>query len=201
MTPSDLQLDALKELINIGIGRAASILSTMTREPVQLTVPSLSILDVDQIPSTLGGVDRSHADVRQCFTGSLVGSADLLFPPESAASLVNAVTGDVNEDTDLDEIRVEALSEIGNIVINGIMGTIANILESEVTYAIPTYREGTLDRLFQPASKAEERTCVLVNAHFSIESIEISGDILLIFDVESQANLWSGIDRLVERAA
>jgi chemotaxis protein CheC len=199
LKPTPFQLDALKELINIGIGRAASILSTMTSEPVQLTVPEIFHLPVDQIPTALARIDgETLADVRQCFSGSLVGSADLLFPPESAATLVNAVTGDMNDDTDLDEVRVETLSEIGNIVINGVMGTIANILDRDVAYAIPTFREDTLESMFLPASLVEARSCVLVNARFSIKSIEISGDILLIFDVESQVSLWNAIDRMVE---
>lgn len=197
-----MQLDALRELVNIGIGRAASILSTMTSEPVQLTVPEVFIVPADEIPEVLGDMgDQPVADVRQTFSGALTGSADLLFPPESAAALANAVSGELEGDLDLDELRVETLSEVGNVVINGVMGSLTNILDSPVDYDIPSYREESLNSMFAHASNAKGHSCVLVNARFAIHSIEISGDILLLFDVESQSNLWAGIDRILASAA
>lgn len=202
MSPSAMQLDALRELINIGIGRAASILSTMTSEPLQLTVPEVFIVPSNEISSRLGDMgEQPVADVRQTFRGALSGSADLLFPSESAAALANAVAGDLGGDLDLDELRVEILSEVGNVVINGVMGSLTNILDSPVDFDIPSYREESPKSMFQHASQTEGHSCVLMNARFSIQGIEISGDILLIFDVESQSNLWLGIDHLLSNVA
>jgi chemotaxis protein CheC len=196
-----LRIDALTELINIGLGRAASILSTMTSEAVQLTVPRVLIMEISEIWKSMDIEPGSTAaDVRQSFHGALIGSADLLFPRKSAAALVNAVTGEADDDDDLDELRVATLSEVGNIVINGAMGSLTNILNAPVQYDVPLYREKSLMKMFSNLDEDSAHECILVDARFTIQSIEISGDILLIFDVASQANLWAGVDKLISQA-
>ncbi|MCB9915292.1 MAG: chemotaxis protein CheC [Planctomycetes bacterium] len=197
MNGDELRLDALRELINIGVGRAASTLSTMTGEPVRLSVPEVFDVPLSEVHRNLGDAIRPVADVRQTFQGALVGSADLLFPSESAAALVNAVTGDVGDDMDLDDLRVATLEEIGNIVLNCVMGTIGNLLDQEVLYAIPAFREAPFEALFADAGADAQDSCILVRARFTIVSIEVHGDLLLIFDSSSRAHLWTALDRLV----
>ena len=201
MGPSELQLDTLRELIHVGVGRAASMLSSMTRSEVKLTVPEVREVPLTGLTELMGLGAEPVADVRQTFSGSIVGSADLLIPQKSAASLVNAVTGDLGEDADLDDVRSETLEEIGNIVINGVMGTLGNLLGSEINYQIPTFREDTIDSLFLPPSIAESRSCLLVRARFNIASVEVQGDLLLIFDVESRAHVWMRVDELIANAS
>ena len=199
MEQDSLRIDALTELVNIGLGRAASILSSMTSETVQLAVPRVLMLSADEIWEAMGMDPEVYiADVKQSFHGELIGSANLLFPRKCAAALVNAVTGEAGED--MDELRVATLSEVGNIVINGVMGSLTNILDAPVQYEVPTYHEQSLRTILPSGDGNPKHKCILADARFSLQSIEISGDILLIFDVASHANLWAGIDGLIRKA-
>lgn len=198
--PSELQLDALRELFHVGVGRAASMLSSMTRAAVKLSVPEVREVPLSELGTTLGLGEGAVADIQQVFSGSLVGSADLVIPQGSAAALVNAVIGDEGAEADLDDVRAETLEEIGNIVINGVMGTLGNLLSTEINYEIPTYREDTLQALFEAPSMVGGRTCLLVRARFTIERVEVQGDLLLVFDVESRTQVWARIDALIAEA-
>ena len=78
---NELELDALTELVNLGISRAATSLADMVREEVTLTVPRVALVSRDQAIQTLG--ERESANlvaVHQTFDGDISGRALLIFP-------------------------------------------------------------------------------------------------------------------------
>jgi CheY-specific phosphatase CheX len=119
LTPQ--QNDMLTELANIGMGHAASTLNNLIGHRVRLQVPSVEIISHAH-PALTG--DGSVAAVSMGFRGSFSGNAALMFPAESAAILVAALTGEA-PDADLsEELRAGTLAEVGNILLNGVMGSI-----------------------------------------------------------------------------
>jgi len=143
MKLSTRQLDALQELVNIGIGQAAGVLNDMIDSPIRLQIPYLQILtpiDVEEeLEQHLNG--EQIAAVQLKFTGSFGGIAQLVFPTNSAALLVTMLTGEEGTH-DLDSVKIGTLSEVGNIVINGVMGAISNVLQQRLNYSIPTIAKG-----------------------------------------------------------
>jgi chemotaxis protein CheC len=91
-------------------------------------------------------------------------------------------------------VRVGTLSEVGNIVINGVMGSIANVLKLQINYTLPTYTEDNIENLITPPSTAPDVTVVLAHTRFTIEHLQIEGDIILIFEVGSFSALMKAID-------
>ena len=200
--PTDRHLDAISELLNIGVGRAAGMLNQMIGSPIRLEVPSVKILRASELGTEL---DRDPAEplsfVRLGFGGALEGTAALVFPPDSAAKLVAVLIGEDPETraADLDSLRVGTLSEVGNIVINGVMGSLGNILRVRLNYELPTYLEASLDHLFdQPAS---DPMVVVAHARFTVESLDIQGTILLVFEVRSFDALLAAVDAVSEETA
>ncbi|MFN6559233.1 MAG: chemotaxis protein CheX [Nostoc sp. ChiSLP01] len=176
------ELDALQELINIGVGRAASLLNEMVDSHIQLQIPLVKVLTVSDAYQELAPRfhDESLATVRLGFTGSFYGTAGLIFPTDSASTLVSVLTGEEPGSADLDAVKISTLSEIGNIVINGVMGSLTNVLKQHVNYTLPIYLEDTIENLL--LSTDENNSKILVaQARFAIEQLEILGDILLIF--------------------
>lgn len=90
----ELQLDALTELVNIGVGRAAASLRTMVGEQVLLSVPSVAVITRERAAQIIGESETSKlVAVHQAFEGDLSGRALLIFPETNSLELVRAVTG------------------------------------------------------------------------------------------------------------
>jgi chemotaxis protein CheC len=192
------QLDALQELVNIGIGQAAGVLNDMIDSPIRLQIPYLQILtpiDVEEeLEQHLNG--EQIAAVQLKFTGSFGGIAQLVFPTDSAAMLVTMLTGEEVGTHDLDSVKIGTLSEVGNIVINGVMGAISNVLQQRLNYSIPTYSEGTIASLLVSGGLATDTVVLLAQTSFMIERLHIEGDIILIFNVNSFDTLLTAINQL-----
>jgi chemotaxis protein CheC len=192
------QLDALQEFINIGVGRAASILNDMLECCISLRIPVIEVFDTDKLQQKLEGRFNGgrFSTVRLGFSGQFSGTAELLFPTESAATLISVLTGEAPDSPDLDSVKIGTLSEVGNIVINGVMGSISNLLGQHLNYAIPIYLEDTIQNLLLPSRKALNETIfLLAQTRFEIEQLEIIGDVILIFEVSSFGALIKAIDQ------
>lgn len=194
---TEYQTDALTELINIGVGRAASLLNEMIGSQILLSVPVLEVLTALTLQQELVKRfrDEQLAIVRLGFTGSVQGTAELLFPTDSASTLVAVLTGEEQNSPDLDALKIGTLSEVGNIVINGVMGSISNVLEQRMDYTLPVYLEDSIGNLISLGNQ-EESMILLGKANFTIEQLEIIGDIILIFEVQTFDALLSAIENL-----
>jgi chemotaxis protein CheC len=191
-------LDAVTEIVNIGVGKAAGQLNQMTGSHIRLQIPSLRIVRFSELNSsdiTIFSGEKLSA-VLLNFRGSFSGTSAVVFPPESASALVMLLTGEKEDSQDLDPMRIEALKEVGNIIINAMMGSIANILSEHLDYSIPAYYEGSI--LETPAMKKksnEDNWVLIARTNFLIESIDIHGDILLLLEVGSLDRLVEGIHK------
>lgn len=193
------QTDALKELLNIGVGKAAAVLNEMIESHVSLQVPSLRIALVDQLENEFSALGQSQlASVSLGFHGAFTGDAMLVFPTDSAAKLVSILTGEEPESPDLDSIRIGAITEVGNILMNGVMGSIGNILDQPITYSIPTYREDTIDRLLTSGELETKAAALLAETRFTVEKLRIEGDIILAFEVGSFDALLDIINSMLD---
>jgi chemotaxis protein CheC len=198
----DETLDAIRELVNIGVGKAAGQLNQMTGSHIRLQIPTVSLLPFTDITSSdhamLSGEVLSAVLLN--FKGTFSGITAVVFPPASAASLVMLLTGEKEQSPELDAMRVEALKEVGNIIINAVMGSIANVLGERLTYSIPSYHEGPFMSVAELQRKtSKDEWVMLARTNFLIESLNIEGDILLILEVGSLDRLVKSIRRVSEK--
>ena len=196
LTPTDI--DVLTEVINIGVGRAAGSLSDIIGSHVMLKVPHVELLPfskLQEIASRLG--HERISSVIQKFQGAFIGSAALVFPPESAARLVSALTGDAVTSPNLDSVRGGTLMEIGNIVINGILGTVSNILKCNLNFSLPEFRDinKIVELIRSDDLKQHAGFIVFAEANFLMKALKISGFIIILFEVDSIDSLTSMIKR------
>ena len=194
LTPE--QVDALTELMNIGVGKAAGMLNQILEAHVYLQVPSIKIFPYADIRSVLHElVTTSLSVVKLVFKGPFSGTALLAFPPDSASNLVNILTGEETDAaSDFDSIRVGALTEVGNIVLNGVMGLLSYILQEHLMYSVPVYVEDSIERLLEENNAEAESTIILANTELAIEKFKIKGNIILLFRVGLFAVLAKTLD-------
>ena len=195
MKVTENELDALTEMINIGIGRGANVLNAMLDSHIQLSVPEVRLLSLEELHEEMKvhGNGRLSA-VNLSFNGEIKGNAELIFPAESASNLVAVFTGEENEDSDLDAIRAGALCEIGNVVLNAVMGSVSNLLQLRFNYTVPNYLEGTFDTLLPDYDSSTDSSILLVRTRFLVQELEIQGDIVLFLKVGSFEQLLTAID-------
>jgi len=192
MEPTADDVDAIRELINIGVGRAAGMLNDITGCAISLKVPSIQIVDFAYLS---GGKEKDPAlsTVSLNFRGPMSGLAALVFPTESAAKLVMLMTRETEDAGEMDAIRIETLKEVGNIIINAVMGSIANVLEQHLSYSLPTYQELGISALAGSIHARVDDRLVIANAHFRIEETPVEGNLLLILELGSMDALLASI--------
>ena len=206
MNVSAEEIDALRELINIGVGRAAGALNDMVGAHVELRVPSVRLVspaDIAEIIKSTAG--QKLATVRMGFSGKLQGTAGLVFPTDSASKLVALLTGEEAGTPDLDSLRAGALTEVGNILLNAVMGSITNVLERHISYELPTYSEETPEDLAEAVRSQADAAVLLAQthflvgqSHFSLEQEKIEGEVTLFFGTDSFEVLLERIRKMHE---
>src|SRR2546430_5966826 len=75
-----LQIDALREVANIGAGHAATALSQLTNRRIMISVPQINIVRLEEVPDLLGDPQEGVAAVLMHMLGDLTGRTLLLFP-------------------------------------------------------------------------------------------------------------------------
>ncbi|WIJ25838.1 chemotaxis protein CheX [Devosia sp. RR2S18] len=187
VTLDDLERDALTELVNIGVSRAAASLRKMVGKQVLLSVPSVEVVTQNAAAALIG--QRESDDlvaIRQEFGGAFSGKALLIFPEDNSLELVRAIVGDELDSTEVASLKDEALAETGNVILNGCLGTIANMLNQSLQMSLPRVLYGDGKVLFDVDTGAETDGLVLfLYINFSVRDRNIRGYIAMIMDLPS----------------
>jgi len=122
MEITQFQLDALREIGNIGSGHAATALSTLLQRRIEMSVPKVWAIPFEQIAGIIGQLDTPQVTIYVKVEGEAPGKAVFFFPVESAQIVVQALFGS-NETMDLysDEMAQSALKEVGNILVSSFL--------------------------------------------------------------------------------
>ena len=193
----ELELDALTELVNLGVGRAALSLRELVGEEVLLTVPAISTVSPEQAAEMIGGPRVGElVAVEQVFEGDVKGRALLIFPEANSLELVRAVTHDTVPADQIPELAPEALCETGNVVLQACLGTIANNLRRTLAMTVPQLVRGRARDLFP---KAGVSTVLFVYINFSLGGRRIRGYIALLLDLPSMRALKELVGEFIVR--
>jgi chemotaxis protein CheC len=200
LTPlSELEQDALAELSNVAMARAANSLRQMVNHQVELSVPSVEIVSKEAATQLISKpTNATLVAIRQDFTGAFSGRALLIFPESSSLELVRAVVGSQLPLEDIVNLEDEALAETGNIILNSWVATIANLLKSGLKMSLPTVVRGDSRQMF----KSEESQSLVLFLHikFEISTKEIRGYVALLMDIPSVEELRSLIADFIANA-
>ena len=200
---SELELDALTELVNLGVSRAASNLSEMVTEQVHLSVPSVLMIGRERAIEILNKSEPSKlVAVHQIFEGEVSGRALVIFPEAKSLELVRAVTSAELSLEDIIELEHEALAETGNVLLNSCLATIANQLDRTLKISLPDILRGDGRRLFNlpPPPRAGD-VVMFVYINFAVQRRDIQGYIALLMDVSSLTALKGLLAGFIQRVS
>jgi chemotaxis protein CheC len=181
---SDLEVDALTELVNIGVSRAAASLRQMVGRQVVLSVPSIEMTSRQTAAALMAEREVGPlVAVSQDFEGAFGGRAMLIFPQANSLALAKAVTGAHLDADELDDLEAEALKETGNVVLTNCLATMANVLQRPLEMSLPQLLREDGASLFMQGSGSGAVLFLYIN--FSISEHDIRGYIAVLMDLPS----------------
>jgi chemotaxis protein CheC len=198
-----LELDALTELVNIGVSKAANSLREMVQQEVVLSVPRVDLVDRERAVQILCESEaRKLVAVHQTFEGDITGRALLIFPEAKSLEIVRAVAGDHLSLEDIIDLEQEALAETGNIILNGCLATVANMLERSLKMSLPEVLRGEAKHFFELPPPPESGDLVLfVYINFAMQARDVRGYIAMLMDMPSLGALKLLLTEFIARTA
>ncbi len=184
-----LEHDALAELFNIGLHRAAASLSELTGQRIIVESPRLWSCPIgeihDQVADLVGG---ELATVHQIFRGRVAGDAVLLLEYEKAALLAGELTnGEVGLGGRLDQSAREVLAEVGNIVLSACLSAFGDILKVTVAFSVPRMHIESVEEMIRSIEigGAEIQYAVIAATRFRLSRLEVGGYLIFVLGLTS----------------
>ena len=192
---TELQLDALVEIFNMGVGNAASAMSGIVNEEVTMSVPTITFQSRTDAATTLGNKEsRNICGISQQYQGAFTTNAILMFPEEKSLEIVRLMVGDSVSMEELTEMEQEAMSEIGNIILNACVGTLANIFKHELQGSLPSYHVGSCSDILEVSDNSSQDIVMMLHIDFALEKHEIHGYVAFLLDMSAMMDLRQQID-------
>lgn len=199
---SELQLDALIEIFNVGAGRAAASLSEIVASEVQLSVPSIKLYRVSEINADILSLNGPRLGaVRQSFSGPFNADALLLFTEDRALEIAHDMMGSHVSVEEVAEFEQEAMCELGNIILNACLSSMADMLDLSLKSSLPAYSVGSVDAIMQPiVSKESEALVLVLHIELAIKKHQSQGSLIFLLSSSSLQQLLDLVDRFVASA-
>jgi len=186
---TDAETDALAELFNVGLHRAAASLSEVTGQRIIVDMPKLVICEISEIEQRLADlVGGEIATVHQMFGGSVAGDAVLLLEQDKAAALARLMTGgEAATGGRLDQSAREVLTEIGNIVLGACLSGFGDMLQLPVSFSVPRIHIESLRTILGSllVETGETQYAVIVATQFRLAALAVDGYLIIALGAKS----------------
>lgn len=132
---TDMQIDVLKELVNIGGGNAATSISKMVDKPIDMDVPTINILNYNQVYDTIMSEDTIVNAILMSMEGAGEGVFLYIMDMESTDRLVEMM---FSSGVEIDEeIKASMMEEVVNILVSSFLSSISKMLEIDLSVTVP----------------------------------------------------------------
>jgi len=190
---SAIQIDALREVGNIGAGNAAIALSQMVDKKVDLSVPKASLQPLVCIPELVGGPETPVAGIYLNIAGDCTGSILLLLEKESADSLAALmVTKEMDAGEGLSVVKRSALQETGSILSGAYLSALGQLTGLLFRPSVPGFAMdmagAIMDYVLVDLGATEENVLV-VETDFTVSGVKILGHLILFPDLGTLATI------------
>ncbi len=189
-SPSDIQLDALREVANIGCGHAVNALARLVGgRTVNLSVPRAVLAAAAEVAELLGGGEAPVVAAKLGMEGQLRGVLLLVLPREDSAALESLLLR--RQDAPAEE-RESALSEAANIVASACLSAIGTLTGWRLLPTVPELVRGTAGLVVSRAvaeAQGGDRMVVLETRFAAVGAPAVSGQVLLVLERESSKAL------------
>jgi chemotaxis protein CheC len=184
-----LEHDALEELFNVGLHRAAASLSEITGQRILVDLPRLIICPISEIEERLIDLLNGEiATVHQAFGGAVAGDAVLLLEHDKAAMLAKLMTsGEAGTGGRLDQSAREVLVEIGNIVLGACLSGVGDMLQMPVSFSVPRIHIESLKSILSSlqVETGEPQYALIAATRFRLSTAAVDGYLVIAVGARS----------------
>lgn len=188
---SGLQLDALREIGNIGAGNAATALAQMVQAKIDMTVPEVTILPFAEVPDLIGGADTHVTGIYFNVTGPAPTSILFILSIEKACLLIDMLLGRRPGETTaetLSELEMSAMMELGNILSATYLNALAMFTQLTFLPSVPALAidmaGAVLDAILAQFGEIADHVLVL-ETQFVRDQEEVVGHFFLLPEPDS----------------
>src|SRR3954465_3839202 len=133
------QLDAIREVANIGAGHAATALSGMTNRKIMITVPRVYVRPLEDACDLLGAADTVVVAVLMHMMGDLTGRALVLFPERAAHTLCDILfRREMGSTLEFGVMEQSGLKEAGNILASAYLNALSDFMGMMLVPSVPS---------------------------------------------------------------
>ena len=193
---SDMHIDALREIGNIGSGNAASSLAMLLADTIDISVPVVRIVDYEQGMDELGGPEQMIVGLLLCLDGDVNGMIMFLLHQNFANTLLGALIGEADVGGTVDEMSYSALQEVANIMAASYVNAIADLTGFTINISVPSLCVDMLGAILSvPAIHYANISdkMIFIEDKFHGKELDAPNHILLIPDVESLDKIMSSL--------
>lgn len=183
---TDLQIDALKEIANIGAGHAATALSQMLDSTIKLETPKAELLRYADLGSRFSE-NEIFAVLHVYVRGDIPGHLIVLFDQHDALAFVHLFLRRVGGDLQIFDAVVETtLKELANIVASSYLSALIRLTDANMLPSIPVISYGSMRATFEALMPmAPHREVFFVQSTFLDRGAKMSGRVMFIPDTGS----------------
>lgn len=186
---SNMHIDVLKEIGNVGAGNAITALAKMLDKKVDMGVPIVRILEFNKINDTVGGAETLVVGILLNLSGDLSGSIMFILEYKAARILVNMVMNKASADNEeFSEIELSALNEIGNILASSYICALSDLTGLNLLPSVPDLAIDMAGAILSvPAIEFGKvgDTVLYIETLFSEGNNKVTGNFYLIPDISS----------------
>lgn len=187
---NNTHFDVLQEVGNIGAGNAVTALSKMLNKKIDMNVPNIKVLDFGEVSDVIGGAENPIIAVLVNIQGDdIEGIMMFLIEHKHSHILINSLLNrETNDNEELQELELSAITEIGNILTSSYLNAIADLLNRKIATSIPFLSIDMAGAILSvPAiefGKVADKV-IFIESVFHADNIEISGYFILVPNIDS----------------
>jgi chemotaxis protein CheC len=189
----DFETDALSELFNVGLHRAAASLSQLTGQRIVLNMPKLVVCETREIEQSLANLLGGEiATIHQMFGGAVAGDAVLLIEHDKAAALARMMSaGEAAMGGRIDQPAREVLAEVGNVVLGACLSAFGDVLQTPVSFSVPRMHLESLRTILSSllVETGETQYAVVVATQFRLSEEAVDGYLIVAVGARSLARI------------
>lgn len=177
ITLSDDEKDVLQELINIAYGNATAIVADILDAFASLSIPEIEVMTINELLFKFNGLkNSSYFFSTQAFMGEFSGECVFFINEESANNLAKHLDIDTDNENDLND----AILELTNILTSSLTMRLAQEMNTEVTYTLPSISKIPLSELSNSKTLQYYSQVIVIDTKLNFEEQHIDGQIFIL---------------------
>ncbi len=187
-------MDVLKEIGNIGAGNATTALASMLQCRIDMNVPEVKLIEVDELAESLGGSQRVMTAIFLEVEGDITGNIIFLLEQGSAKFLISKLMG-MEVSDDFGEMELSCIKEISNIIAGSYLNSLSTLTNLKIYPSVPHLQMDMVETILHTPVKENTKAndqILFIQTEFK-DDIQLGGYFVMIPDTESYGKILGAL--------